>query len=250
VTDRRPEHAWFWEQYDAGARLAQVVADHDATVRSDLGHVGSADGIATLGIEASQDPKVVVGFEEETTDRDALAATARDAGLPALAGDLSFRPIHNGALPCDAAVFDAMIVTGLTRLRQAINLMREVRRVLRPDGIVVIDAKPLYHSAYGSQLPPELVPPFAHLLESPEDIARSLHERVGTDNGYVNALLDRFNRLSRLTADEMQQVVVAGDLRIETVELHCEPTALPPSLQHHAITDLAVAGITIVASPW
>ena len=241
----------FWGEHNEGRRLADVLrsARPSGLRRSAIAHVGSADGIATLALRLLLGAEVV-GFEEETTDRTAVAALANEAGFRQLPAGLDFQPIIKGALPSESGRFDAVLVTNLTRARASLSLLREVRRVVKPDGLVVVEARPLYFSARGAQLPEELVPAFAHLTESEEALAARLFEGVA-NRSHAEALLDRFHRLSRLTADAIQQLVLAADLRMDDVRLEAgrdEP--IPSSLHHRALSELCLTGLTIEASRW
>lgn len=236
----------FWDGIDRARRLAALAGiDHGGATVS-VAHIGSEDGVVSIGLLVAG-ARAVVGFDEEPTDPTAPFQLAEEAGVAVdPAAELRFLPIHAGGLPAESAIVDAVVVTGLHRLRATIRLMDESVRLLRPGGVCVVDARPLFHGPGGALLLEGAAGPFDHLLLDPDSIGRQVHERVSA-KPYADALLDRYHRLSRLTAVQIQQAVLASGLDIRSFELDTVAVQPPPALQHLPMHDIVATGLTLTA---
>lgn len=212
-----------------------------------VAHIGSGEGgVSVALLEAGAQ---VTAFDEEPTDAEAVMVAAKEAGLEVgSSAEFECLPVYAGGLPT-TATFELVVVTNLVRLRNPIRLFGEIRRLVGQHGSLVVDARPLFHSAQGAMLPPAAVAPFDHLVLTVGALAEQVRSRI-EDQAYADALLDRFSRLNRLTVEGIQQAVIAADFRIDTVRLDADPTGLPPAMQHRSLTDSSISGITLAASPW
>lgn len=235
--------------YAEGRRLVAFAEAerHREIAGTHVAHIGSGDGSVSVALlEAGAR---VTAFDEEPTDAESVMVAAKEAGIDlGPRPELECLPIHAGGLPTQAT-FDLAVVTNLVRLRNPVRLFGEIRRVVGRHGSVVVDARPLFHAAHGAMLPPDVVGPYHHLVSTGDELAQQVRSGI-EHSAYADALLDRFNRLNRLTVEGIQQAVIAAGFRIDTVLLESSVTRLPPELQYRSLTDAAISGVTLSASTW
>jgi SAM-dependent methyltransferase len=257
-TERRPsaptEHdpmEWFRAHFDeAAGQVVDFLTGDDISLEGKLvADVGSGDGIIDLGVFVKGRPAKLVGFDIRPTDADALRRSALAAGIAEDMPDadrLGFATSQVNHVPAPDETFDVVFSWSVfEHVEQPIAMLREVRRILKPDGFFLLQLWPFFGSRHGGHLWLNIDEPFAHLRRSPFELHDHLAGRAATDPS--RSADDEFRSLNRITLDGLQRALLAAHLRISKVELTCETVHVPPELSHLPLVDLTVSGIKLLA---
>jgi len=250
---RTPESQWFWDHYELAADqiveafAAIGISPADKTVAD----VGCGDGIMDLGLVDKTRPRRLTGFDLNLTSTDYLYRRAREEGLedgPREA--LSFERSDVGRLPAPDGGFDlAFSWSAFEHVSRPIEVLREIRRILSPDGAFFLQLWPFYFSAKGSHLW-DWFPEDHHHLYGPEsEIVEELLASKLKPEEWTQIMAREFRHLNRLTIDELQRSMLAAGFVVRRLELLASPTALTPELARYSWLDLGVSGIKLIATP-
>ena len=250
---RSAESQWFWDHYGlaadqiieafgtAGISLAdKVVAD-----------IGCGDGIMDLGLLHKARPRQLTGFDLNPTNTEILYSRAREEGVGDLDRDrLSFERSEVQRLPAGDGVFDhAFSWSAFEHISRPIEVLREIRRILAPGGAFFLQLWPFYFSAKGSHLW-DWFPEDHHHLHRPE--SEIVEELLASDlkpADWTRIMVGEFQRLNRITVDELQRSMLAAGFVVRRLELLASPTNLTPELARYSWLDLGVSGIKLIATP-
>jgi SAM-dependent methyltransferase len=211
---------------------------------------GCGDGVTTLGVAHATNPSVIVGFDIVETNVKGLAWKARENGVGAPLGEnLLFRTSDPERIPAEDSSFDAVYSWSVfEHVRDPGAAAREIRRVLRADGALMIQIWPLYYSPHGSHLMYWFPEGFVHLLESDEVIESRLRSTVGASDELGHSVED-FRTLNRITVDELQKALLDAGFVIAKAELLSEPIRIPRPLTRIPLSSLCISGIKLLALP-
>ncbi|HMJ36430.1 MAG TPA: class I SAM-dependent methyltransferase [Baekduia sp.] len=250
------EWPWFDEHYrEAPQQIVDFLAGDGLSLEGKhVADIGCGDGIIDLGLYELARPASLTGFDLEETDTAALLADARRAGVAGegLPAGLRFRANAGTTLPADDASFDALVSwSTFEHVAEPVALLREMRRVLKPDGLLFLQIWPLYYSQHGSHLWPWYPDGYAQLLHDDDEIARHITEAEAEAGREADVafIVDEFRHLNRITADGLQRAMLAAGLYITKFELLTGATRITRSLARRPLSELGVAGIKLVAVP-
>jgi SAM-dependent methyltransferase len=232
------EWPWFEEHYrGAPQQVVDFLAgDGLALEGKDVADIGCGDGIIDLGLFELTRPRRLVGFDLEETDTAALLADARRAGLELdrLPDALEFHTNAPTSLPAGDAEFDALVSwSTFEHVAEPVGLLREMRRILKPDGLVW----PWYPEGY------------AQLVHEDAEIEERIRTAEAGRERDVAFILDEYRHLNRITADGLQRAMLAADLYITKFELMTGATRITRSLARRPLSELGIAGIKLIAVP-
>ena len=126
-------------------------------------------------------------------------------------------------------------------------LLREIRRVLRPQGLLFVQIWPLYFSEHGSHLWPFFDAPFAQLRLEPDEIRAALGSKM--EPALAEAMSDLYLSCNRITVDDLQAALLAAGFQIGKVELMHNAIHVPPELSRIPLSSLAISGVKLLAYP-
>jgi ubiquinone/menaquinone biosynthesis C-methylase UbiE len=229
--------------------LSELTDGGVATQGKRLLDVGCGDGIITLGLARRGGFSSVTGMDIVDVDLAFLDAEAKAHGeLPVGPEDhLTFVRSEPDVIPFPDESFD--IVTAWSvfeHVTQPRVLLREIRRVLKPGGVIFIQIWPLWFSENGSHLWPFFDEGFIHLTKTPEEIRAQVHERLG-DAEVAESMVAMYESCNRKTVDDIQQALLAADFHFGKVKLTGASVNVPPQLQHVPFSQLAIDGCTMIA---
>jgi len=245
---------WFHEHYEEAAR--HVVdffgGDNISLTGQRVADIGCGDGIIDLGVMHKAQPSSLVGFDLRPTDADLLRTLGRQYEvLKELPQGLEFRACGKTSLPAPDDHFDFVFSwSAFEHAADPAGLLKEVRRILRKEGVLMIQLYPFFHSQHGSHLWPWYPEGFAQFLHTTDELLRRVRSDPGADPDWTEALVWDFQNLNQITLDSLQTalkdagfIVVKLDVLTETVRIPPEvSTRLPLSL-------LGTAGVKLLAVP-
>jgi SAM-dependent methyltransferase len=245
---------WFEEHYrEAPQQIVDFLAG-DGLSLTDLtiGDIGCGDGIIDLGLFTLARPLRLIGFDIQPTDTAALLADARRAGhdFAALPEGLEFRTNAGTSLPADDATFDVLVSwSTFEHVADPVALLREMRRVLKPGGVLFLQIWPLYWSEHGSHLWPWYPEGYAQLDHDDDEIQRRLRDAEPGREADVAFVLDEFHHLNQITADGLQRALLAADLFVMKFELLTGATRITRYHARRPLSELGITGIKLIAVP-
>jgi SAM-dependent methyltransferase len=248
-----PDDGWFRSHVDAGHEVVDFLAGDGITLAGKrVADIGCGDGIIDLAIAVIAQPAELIGYDLNRTDEDGLLERARaNHFVDELPSNLAFSGSDPGRLPAEDASFDALVSWScFEHVVDPIPLAREMRRIIRPDGVLFLQLWPFYYSASGAHLD-EWFPGGQHVhLTTPDDeIERVVRaDDLGT-SWWPEYKWSEYVRLNRITVDELQAALLAGGFLINKVQLISDCVHIPPQIAHMPLSKLAVSGIKLQAVP-
>lgn len=250
-----PERAkWFDEHYGyAASEIIEFLSAAGVSMAGRLvADVGSGDGIIDLGVAHRAGPALLACFDIVPTPIDHLRAeAARYAPDKTIPDCLEFRSCTPTTLPAADGTFDVVFSwSAFEHIADPVAVLREIRRVLRPDGTFMLQLWPFFHSSQGSHLWPWFPEDgFVQLLRDTASIEAAVRAAPGPDPADAERMLVEYGRLNRITLDELHRAVLVAGLRVTKVQLITETVDVPPPLAHYPLGLLAISGVKLLAVP-
>lgn len=244
-----------WPDESFTGAAGQIVAffgDEGIDLRgARLADIGCGDGVTDLGVFQQAEPGLLVGFDLTPVDTVSLAARAAAQGVATSLPDrLRFETCSAEHLPAGDDSFDHIFSwSAFEHVVRPNEVLREVHRILRPGGTLMIQLWPFYHSKHGSHLWDWFPEGFAHLLHDPFEVERRVLAEPDKGPGWTVELLHAFRELNRITLDDLHRALLYARFSVTRIELLHEPFHIAPELSHLPLSLLAVAGVKLLAVP-
>lgn len=245
---------WFREHFDDAVDeiLEFLGGDGISLEGRRVADIGCGDGIIDLGLALKGRPRELIGYDLVDVDTDALLAAARAAGAAGVADGLPeglrFERSQPVSIPAPDEYFDLIVTWSVfEHVDDAEGLLRDVRRVIKPEGCLFLQLWPFYDSEHGGHLWPHYDGPFPHLLRSEEEILSDIEGKQATDPRRTAE--DEYRSLNKITLDELHRALVVNDFFVGKVKLIANAVHIPTSLSDRSLADLGIGGVELVASP-
>lgn len=245
---------WFFEHYvTAVNHVRDFLAGEDLSLRgSTVADIGCGDGIIDLGIAKRLSPLRVVGFDIDKVDTASLAQKALtlldETSLPT---NLSFVQSKERGIPAEGKSFDwAVSWSAFEHISDPLAVAKEIRRILKPNGLFFLQLYPFYHSEWGSHLEEWFPEPFVQHRASTEEIASHLRANPLADRpGWNEVLVSEFDALNRITLDGLHQALRGAGFSIVRAELYTNTVRIPPEAQDVPLSSVMISGVKLLARP-
>lgn len=249
-----PVHGpWPEESYTgAAAEVVDFLAEEGVDLRGRrVADLGCGDGVMDLGVFRLADPAELVGLDVLPVDTATLLARARARGVAtSLPDGLRFAVCGAERLPAEDHSFDVVFSwSAFEHILRPVQVLEEVHRVLRPDGTLMIQLWPFYHSKHGSHLWDWFPEGFAQLLWDPFEVERRVRAEPDKGPGWIDLLLEAFRELNRITLDDLHRALMCARFRVTKLQVLSEAFHIPAALQHLPLSLLAVSGVKLLAVP-
>ncbi len=241
---------WFESHYwQAADQILSFIAAAGLGIGGkDVADVGSGDGVIDLALATRGPPASLVGYDVTTTDADALLKVAADAGIEELPANLSFEQSGYETIPAADSSVDVVVTwSTFEHVSEPLAMFKEIRRIMRPTGALMLQIWPLYYSDHGAHLWLTHGGGFPHLTAADEQLLADLKGKVGTDAR--RPADDEYLSLNRLTLDELNELLLAADMKVARAELLSETVNIPPQVEGVPLSDLLISGIKLLAVP-
>ncbi len=230
--------------------------------------LGCGDGLIDWGIATTQHPRRLVGVDLELTDREHLLRRLRAQGLSAerLPKCLTFTTCSGETLPFGDSEFDwALSWSAFEHIHDPAASIREIQRVLKPEGVFFIQVYPFFWSEHGSHLEDWYPEGFAQrfgleeimthvsptlVTERRVGVTRVQHLRHGNRQPGDQMIWEYLN-LNRIALDDLHRALMLGGFWVSKAQLISPAVHLTAELNVRPLTELLVAGVylTAVRSP-
>jgi SAM-dependent methyltransferase len=245
---------WFEDHFNQAPNevITFLAGDGIKLEGTEVADVGSGDGIIDLGLALRAKPGRLVGFDIIPTDTAHLLEQARKRDIAhELPANLEFVQSDVTRIPAADATFDFVITwSAFEHVADPLALLREINRILRPEGMLFLQLWPFYHSEHGGHLwewfPGEA---FAALRHSHYGIATAMRANPQGDPDWMEGRLVDYEELNRITLNELQKALTGAEFAIRKIELLTNAVHLPPGLDREfPLADLVIAGVKLLAS--
>lgn len=243
------DEVWFNAHFEQAAE--QVIeffgGDGISLEGKTVADIGCGDGIIDLGVALKAKPDRLVGFDILTHDIEELRErAAKFAGVEKLPDNLFFCMSETTRLPAEDDEFDYVISwSAFEHIEDPVAILHEIRRVLRPHGVLFIQLWPFYHSAHGTHLVDWFPEGFAQFRFSHHEIVRRL--RSSGEQQMASDMLEAYRTLNGITADGLQDALRQAGFRIVKVALQADAVHIPGEASHLPLSQVAVSGIKLLA---
>jgi SAM-dependent methyltransferase len=248
-TADRDTSAWFAEHYkDAADQVIDFLAgDGISLTGRDVADVGCGDGIIDLGVAHKAEPRSMVGFDIIPTDVTWLERRAREEGVADLPECLEFRTCDPLSLPAEDNSFDFVFTwSAFEHVEDPVAVFREIRRILRPGGILMLQIWPLYASEHGAHLWQCIPDAFVQFRLSDEEIERQVRAAGTHSPEQIDEFLEVYATLNRVTLDDLQRAMLAAQMRVAKLEIQSEAVHIPPELSRRSLSQLGISGVKLL----
>ena len=239
---------WFFRHFDhAATTVISYLLGDSPLLRERILDVGCGDGITDLGVALRTGCRKFVGIDP-FRQFERLPGILADNHLPAdlVPPTLTFMAEDANFLPFEDDSFEVVISWGSVEHMAGgyLNALREVKRVLVPDGLFLV-APGLYYSNIGHHLDEFSKEPFFHLKMKEEDLKKMVLE---TPPRYIDRsgefatneqYWQWYTELNRITVNEFEKQLRALEFEPWRVALRTQDLVeYTPELQPYSIDQL------------
>lgn len=245
-----PSDTWWDDHYHRAAdEMLAFLREDGVDLRGlRVADVGSGDGIIDLGVAQKSECAAFVGFDINPVDVEGLAARARSNGVPSLPPSLSFVRCDETGLPAPDNDFDVVMSwSAFEHIGDPVSVCHEVRRVLRPDGVLFVQLWPFFDSQHGSHLEEWWPEGWVQHRLDPDTIAAEMRQRPGHDPEWTEIKIRDYRELNRITLDGLWSALRSAGFGIQRVQLLTHTVLLPPEAQDVPLSNLMIAGVLLTA---
>ena len=247
--DEDPE-VWFGEHYDDAAdQILEFLGSDGWTLEGKrVVDIGAGDGIIDLGLAVKGRPELLVGYDVRKTDVDALRRSAEAAGVEEYPESLAFDESAVNGLPAPNHHFDIAVTwSAFEHVTFPVRMLSEIRRIIKPDGVLFLQLWPFYYSEHGGHLWPHYDEPFPHLRRTDEEVRADIVGRRATDP--TRDAGDEYDSLNRITLDDLQRALLSAGFITVKLEVLCNAIHIPTELAHLPLSHVGLGGVKLLAIP-
>ena len=240
----------FQNHFDAAREVIDFFAGDAIPLKgTTVADVGCGDGAMAYGVAHLGEPASVVGYDIVPVDTGRILTCAEALGLSNdLPHNLRFELCSAEKLPAADATFDFVYSwSAFEHILQPIGVMREIHRVLKPGGVVMIQVWPFFHSKHGSHLWHWFPDGFAQLLYDTEHIAEVVRSSPESGPAWSGQILEAYAELNRATVDDVHTWLTLAGFTIAKLELITEPVHIPRDVAFLPPSLLGISGVKLLA---
>ena len=243
------EKVWFDDHVRAAGEIAEFLAGDKISLSGRrVADIGCGDGIIDLALTIENQPEVLIGFDINPVDTNALLALARSMHYTqTLPRELRFERSEPEWLPAANASFDVVVTwSAFEHVQNPRALLADMARVLTPGGLLMLQLWPFYASEHGSHLWPRFPgEPFVQFARTDKEV----EDRLRSDPK-GQRMLGQYRSLNRITIVELQRCLLDTGFSIVKFELLTNLVRITDGLElerRYSLTDLGIGGIKLLA---
>ena len=254
-TDGHPgsRKQWFFEHYEKAAReTIEFLTEGGVSLEQcSMADIGCGQGITDLGIFRKSKPSRLVGFDINKTSRDLLAEEAQAAGVDSsLPEGLEFVQSESERLPAPDDNFDVVITwSAFEHIANPLAVLQEIRRIIRPHGVLFLQLWPFYHSQHGSHLMHWYPDGYCQFLLDDNQIRERLLSDTETDREWTEMMIDEYSSLNKITFEQLQSDMREAGFRVARLEILSHTVQLPKDVDDWPLSAVGISGVKLLAVP-
>ncbi len=240
---------WFDQHYvEAADQILEFFAADGLTLAEKVvADIGCGDGIIDLALMHRGEPRQLTGFDLNPVNVDHLNGLADERGLPGVPDGLHFARSAPTVIPAPDDTFDVVVTwSAFEHVGDPLTLMRDIGRVLKPEGVLFLQIWPMYHSQHGGHLWDWVEGDFPHLMRSGDEVQREI---LASGHEHASYMAGEVRYLNRATIDDLQRAILAAGLAVRKLELMTSTVHIPQALMRYPLSDLGITGIKLLATP-
>jgi len=245
--------SWFWDHYEkAAGEVISLVEKYSRPFEgAAVADIGCGDGITDLGLAVRTGARRVVGFDLNEVDVDLLLRKAVDQEIvAALPSNLEFVVSGPEKIPADDASFDILVTwSAFEHVANPLGVLREMRRIVKPDGVLMLQLWPFYFSEHGSHLWDWFPNGFAHLTLDHDALEDQVRASDRHDDGWTEYMLAEFATLNRVTLDSLGAAIHEAGFSVRYLDIMAGAVHLPGELEGLPLSSLGITGVQLLAVP-
>lgn len=247
-----PGATWFWDHYSsaAGETIAFLGGDDVDLTGKVVADVGCGDGMIDLGLVQQARPARLTGFDVNPVDTGHLLRVAREAGVvEELPAELEFVVSADRRLPAQDASYDVVVTwSAFEHIAEPISVLGEMRRILKPGGMLFLQLWPFFHSAQGSHLR-DWFDDYPNLLRHEDEIVAHMRANPFQGEDWTEYMIREYRHLNRIDVDELQRCLLTAGFAVRKFHLLTHEVRIPTELQRYPLSQLGVGGVKLLATP-
>jgi 2-polyprenyl-3-methyl-5-hydroxy-6-metoxy-1,4-benzoquinol methylase len=224
--------------------VSEWVAKHLDLSNASVLDFGCGQGIAALRFALQHSQTQVHGIDVREGFNELQKQSRNQLGLEELPGNLHFATSVSDELPYDSEQFDLVYAWSVFEhvdLSKIDGVISELKRILKPSGLLFVQVEPLFFSARGAHLEPLLTEPWVHLRNSQEELKKMLFAAT-MEFGEKNPAREKtrlknmqeyqweqYKNLNRITGDQL--IEVFSTIGLEVVREHRTREKIAPPEQ-------------------
>ena len=242
---------WFWSHYEwAANEVFEFLKSAGVSLQGlAVADIGCGDGIIDLGISRLAECREFVGFDVNPTNTNYLRELADSQGIKGpLPPFLRFEQSMVTGIPAEDNHFDIVVSwSAFEHISDILGVLREIRRVLKPEGVFFCQVWPLYESQHGSHLERWYPDGFVQLLEEPKVIRAGMDESA-VDRSEIERMWSEYLTLNKITLDDFGTALTESGFDVLKLEILSHSVLLPtPLSRNHKLSSLGIAGFKLLA---
>ncbi len=248
LDDERSE--WFRGHFDAAQEVVDLCHSSGFELEGKrIADIGCGDGIIDLGLVIKGKPAELIGYDLNEVDIAKLLAEATtEEGITELPPELSFIKSQPERIPADDGSFDLVVTwSAFEHVADPEALLRDIRRVMKPDGVLFLQLWPFYNSEHGSHLWQWFPDGFAQFTHSDAEITARIEADESTDPSWGAMMLREYRALNRITLDDLGAAIERAGLRVSRLKLITNDCIVPASTAGTQLSALAIGGVQLLA---
>ncbi len=244
---------WFLDHYkNAAQETIEFLSEGGVSLEEhSVADIGCGQGFMDLGIVHKAKPARLVGFDINETSREVLAEEARAAGVDSsLPNELEFTQSEPERLPAPDDNFDVVITwSAFEHIANPLAVLKEIRRTIRPHGVLFIQLWPFYHSQHGLHLMHWYPEGFCQFLVGDDQIRDHLQSDTETDRAWTEMMINEYSTLNQITLDELQADMREAGFRVVKLDIRSDTTHMPEGVDDWPLSVVGISGVKLLAVP-
>ncbi len=246
------EDAWFASHLDqAAVQCLEFLAEAGVALQDRrVCDIGCGDGLIDAGILQRSAAREFVGFDIAPGGSAALHQALKRHGYST--DSLSnFRMVQSGvtSIPSPDHYFDVAVSwSAFEHVADPTALLREVRRILVPGGVLFLQLWPFFWLQHGTHLWQWFPDGYANQLHTDAEIQARLTRDSETDPGWKQMMFDAYSTLNRFTVRDLEASLIDAGFEVKRFQLLTDTIQIPDNAEWCSSVDRAISGVKLVAT--